>query len=88
MSNGKWPVNVRVEVEWVDSCTRGNWDSLERHRKESRPSRCRSIGYLIESSDRCITVAQSMSTDSQNISDTMSIPRKAITRVRRIQGLK
>ncbi len=83
----KWPLNTRVEVEWVDSCTNGKWASVDVHRAESRPSLCRSIGYLLERSDKRVVVAQSMSTDTGHVSDTMAIPRVAVKRMRRIVGL-
>jgi hypothetical protein len=85
MSKSRWPLLVRVEVEFVDACTRGTWSTLEEQRRESRPSRCRSIGYLVERTATHVTVAQSISSASQNVADTMSIPRRAVLSIKKLR---
>ena len=82
----KWPLNTRVEIEFVDACTNGNWNSVDVHRRDSHPSLCRTIGYLVEHTAKYVTVAQSISSNSQNCADTMSVPRAAVKRMRRVKG--
>jgi hypothetical protein len=81
----RWPLAERVEVEFDDACSSGQWRTMADHRRDDGPSRCRSIGYLLERSSRCITLAQSQSRDTQNVADTMSIPRKAVIAIRRLR---
>ena len=85
MKKPRWPLHVRVEVEFVDSCTRGTWSSLEEHRRESSPSLCRSVGYLLERTATHVTVAQSISSHSQSVADTMSIPRACVRAIKRLR---
>lgn len=83
----KWPLNERVEVEWIDSCTNGVWAPPSYHITESKPTTCRSIGYILVEDTKKIVVAQSMSLNTGNICDTMSIPRVAVLKIKRIKGL-
>jgi hypothetical protein len=80
-----WPLGVRVEVEFFDSCASGRWRTVADHRKDSHPSLCRSVGYLLERTARHVTVAQSISSNSQDVADTMSIPLAAVRSIKRLR---
>jgi hypothetical protein len=82
---GRWPLPQRVEVEFEDACASGSWRQMADHRKDDHPSRCRSIGYLLEKTRTYVTVAQSQARETQNVSDTMSIPRGAIVAIRKLR---
>jgi hypothetical protein len=82
----RWPLRRCVEVEWVDSCTDGRWASVAIHRKESHPSTCRTIGYIVDNSPKHIILAQSQSIDTQHCTDTMAIPKSAVRRVKRVNA--
>jgi hypothetical protein len=83
----KWPMNQILEVFWVDSCSRGRWDSLETYRKE-QPALCRTCGYLVAKTKTYITIALSqgdMTAMSNNVLDSISIPRGCVTKIRRLK---
>ena len=84
----KWPIKRCVEIEFTDACTSGGWMALERQRKETGTSLCRSIGFLVDATADHVTVAQSISQTTENVSDTMSIPRAAIRRMITVKGLR
>lgn len=73
-----------VEVEWVDSCSHGKWTSREYYEKET-VSVCRSVGYLLVKDRIQIQVLQSQDETSEQVADSISIPRTAVLRVRRLK---
>lgn len=81
----RWPLTVRVEVEWRDSVSTGGWNTVD-HYKNNRSSvgPYRSIGYLIQCNKKIVQLAQSISGLTQDISDTITIPRACVIRMRRI----
>jgi len=72
----------KVEIEWIDSCASKGWGSRDFHLKEFATSSCRSTGYVIEDNKKYLAIAQSISDDTHNISDLISIPKVAITKVK------
>jgi hypothetical protein len=84
----KWPLRARVEVEWRDSASRGGWDSVGNHRQRRQVGPCRSIGYLLTQDKDVVQLAQSMSSMTQDVNDTVTIPRENVIRMKRLDGLK
>ena len=85
--NTKWPMKKILEVFWVDSCSRGRWDSLTNYQKEV-PALCRTVGYLVKQTRTYITLALSqgdMTAMSNNVLDSISIPRGCVTRIRQLK---
>lgn len=81
----KYPANTRVEVDWVDSASRGRWDSLATYQKEV-PAYCRSIGYLITKSKTAVILLQTQGCNTVNDAlDAITIPRGCITKIRRLK---
>lgn len=81
----QYPANVRVEVDWVDSASRGRWDSIENYRKEV-PAYCRSIGYLITKNKNVVILLQTQGCNTANDAlDAITIPRGCIQRIRRLR---
>ena len=77
-----------VVVDWVDSATEHRWVTVT-EAKEISPYRCRSVGMLVaESLDHVIlTLVETLHDEKDQhfkmVSDPLSIPRVAITRMRR-----
>lgn len=71
-----------VEVEWLDSRAFAGWAHPEEHLERSRPSRCRSVGYLLLKDRERIVLAQSCSDDSGNVADPLAIPRGMVKAIR------
>jgi hypothetical protein len=81
----KFPVSTLVEVDWVDSASRGRWDSLENYRNEVT-AKCRSAGYLITKNKRVVILLQTQSVNTMNDAlDSITIPRGCITRIRHLK---
>jgi len=82
----QWPVNRLVEVEWHDSSSRGRWDTPAEYVKTAHVGPCRSVGYLIQANSKLIQLVQSQSSRTGDVSDGVTIPRKAVVRIRRLRG--
>lgn len=85
MRDKSWPLTKRIEIEWIDSCTHGRWESAEFHRENSSPTTCRTIGYIVASTPKKVVVAQSMSKDTGGVADTMAIPRSCVLSIKHIK---
>ena len=70
-----------VEVEWVDSAATGGWNPARKF-IESGTSRCRSVGYMIERSNKQIVLVTNLSDDTGNAGEGMAIPTACVKRVR------
>lgn len=73
-------------VEWEDSCSVGSrvWVSAEDVR-DSRPSKCVSIGLVVKETNDFITLAGHWAgEESGDYSGNLTIPRSAVRMVRRI----
>lgn len=79
-------LNKIVEVSWVDSCTNGQWAPPEFHLKESNPTMCRSVGYVLVDEPSRLVLVQNKSLSTGHIADTMSIPRVAVKKIRVLKG--
>jgi len=66
-----------VCIEWVDSCSDGDWQSKENALTHSI-SQCASVGFLVRKTKSDVLIAQSESYDTGNISGLMAIPKKCI----------
>lgn len=77
-------VGPLVVIDWVDSCSNGGvWHSADEVRS-SEPSACRSVGWVVREDRRALVLASHLS--PHQMSGDMCIPKKAITRRRRIAG--
>lgn len=76
-----WPKPMPiVEVEWIDSSSRGRWHDPEDVDAwlDGLDLACRSVGYLYrESEDRVVVVQSQAAVDS--VAETLIIPRVVIT---------
>ena len=81
-----------VVVDWVDSAAEHRWVTVT-EAKELSLYRCRSVGMLVaESSDHIIlTLVETLHDEKDRylkmVSDPLSIPRVAITKMRRLPRL-
>jgi hypothetical protein len=83
-----WPLSTRVEVEWRDSMSRGGWDTPEAHREKRGVGPIRSIGFLLQADKDIVQLAQSMSAVAGHVSDTITIPRENVVKMRTVRGMK
>lgn len=81
----KWPLRERVEVTWRDSAARGSWRSVEEHRSLRGVGPIRSIGYLLTHDKDVVQIAQSQSAMTGECSDTVTIPRENVTKIKRLR---
>lgn len=79
----KWPLKTLVEVDWIDSCVRGRWDSQENYATESG-ARCRTAGYLLKKTPKVVIIMQSQGLGG-SVADSMTIPMSCVTKIRRLK---
>jgi hypothetical protein len=84
----KWPLNTIVEVEWRDSCSASSWDSPRGYLERRQVGPMRSVGYLLKDGDGMLSIMQSMSFGNGDVHSMITIPREAVTKIKRIKGLK
>ena len=86
MNKPEWPLQKKMEVEWVDSCSDTRWNSLGYYQNEARTSLCRSTGYLLSKTEDTIILIQSISGTTDNVAESISIPMVAVTKMRVLKG--
>lgn len=69
----------KVYVEWLDSARGYDWTLLSD--VDFKPVECETIGWLIAETDTYITVGQTIGYEPEQVCNTMTIPRCAITRM-------
>jgi hypothetical protein len=73
-----------VQIDWEDSCSDNGWVS-QQQAKCHRPAQCRTVGFLLRSGKRDMTIMQSTS-NTGNVSEIMAIPRGCIKKVTYLKG--
>ncbi len=68
-----------VEVEWVDICSTGRWTN----KPKLGVLHCVSVGMLIHKCRQNLALVQT-SSETGDWTDTITIPRKCISRVRNV----
>ena len=71
----------KVEVDWVDSATRGWHRFPSEAREETGLVQCRSVGYLILKTRKRLTLMQSAG-EYGRMGDALSIPASCVKRVK------
>lgn len=74
-----------VLVEWVDSTSNGAWQHRREAVRKAGCSRCCTVGMVLSASADSLTLLQSVSLGTDEVDATFSIPRAAITRIRRLE---
>ena len=76
-----------VRVDWVDSARNAGWHA-PRFAREKRDLRCSSVGWLVDDTPDEITVASHIAWPDGDVCDTMTIPRCAVLRIKKIGVLE
>lgn len=74
-----------VLVEWVDSCGNSHWQKRTDAIRNDGVGRCYSVGVVLKSDSHALTIHQSYDRACDNVDHTLTIPRCAITRIRRLK---
>lgn len=82
----KWPLRTIVEVTWRDSHAKHGWGPMSDITSDRDVGPCRTAGYLVTTTKRMVTIAQSMSLPTGHAADTITIPREAVTSIRVLKG--
>lgn len=80
-----------VLVEWVDSHSGDRWQDLDKIEEDTGPLYCRSVGWLVARRNGTTVLVPHISGEKNgNIrlcgTGEMSIPDRAITKIRRLRG--
>lgn len=78
-----WILKKIVEVEWVDACSRGRWDSHDSYVAQTALN-CKTSGYLAKETKKEIVIIQNQS-EENSVLDSITIPRVCIQHIRRIK---
>lgn len=73
-----------VEVEWIDSGGQAGWHAAEQSARGFDEMECRTIGYLIEDSERGVCIVAGNGATGMQM-DSVTIPRVAVVSVRRLR---
>ena len=88
------PLGTAVEVEWVDSVTRGRWiprtEAEQWARGQAPSARHCSVGYLLARTDAALCLVQSMvkydaDGSDEMVAEVLSIPLPAVLSVRQLR---
>ena len=75
----------KAEVEWIDSVSSGRWGTREEYIEKAAVPLCWSVGYVLVNDKERIVLLQSCS-DNGDVADSISIPKKAVRRLRYVHG--
>lgn len=78
-----------ISVDWIDSSSNGGWMPMK-DRAYPLNLKCSTIGYLIHEDRESVRVSSSIAFDNDEAADSfnaaITIPRVAITRIRRLKS--
>ena len=77
MSEKRWPLGRRIEIEWDDTTGSHGWSPADEYCSLG-PLKCRTIGYVLTETDTHLTVVQNMSAGNGHVADSMTIPKRII----------
>ena len=72
-----------VKVKWTDSIHGAGWND-HRAASTSRPTKITTVGYLLERDKDRVVVAQSVSDDTEELGNLLTIPRAAVRSIKRL----
>jgi hypothetical protein len=73
-----------VEVEWFDSGGQAGWHDSTQSTKGFDEQDCRTLGYLIEESERGVCLVMGFGGTGMHM-DSMTIPRANVVKVTRLR---
>lgn len=73
-----------VEVEWTDSNGQSGWHDAATSAKGFDEQGCRSVGYLIEESERGVCLVAGFGATGMNM-DSVTIPKVNVLKVTRLR---
>jgi hypothetical protein len=72
-----------VLVEWHDIAARHlHWADRDTARQESHPLKVASAGYVLKINKRVLVLVQSVSVETADVQQSLTIPHRVIDRVR------
>ncbi len=85
MTKPKSKTHGIVMVEWVDSSSDSGWRKKEDALQDDCHAKCCTAGIVLKEDKDAVTITHSYSLTTGQINATISIPRCAITRIRRLK---
>lgn len=78
----RWPLGNPVEIVWKDHVSSGGWRRPESY--DDRLALCRTVGYVLRETTETVTLMQSQSSSTGDVSDSTVIGKRLIVRRRRL----
>lgn len=70
-----------VQVTWIDITSVTRWESLQHHQQQE-PLDCVSVGYVIRSDKKQMTIAQTLCLSNGDVTESLVIPRSVIRNIK------
>ncbi len=88
MFKSKYKPDEILEIYWLDASTCQNWKNTEYLEKAACSAPCKSVGYFYKETLRDIITSKSVDLSEGDRSDTESIPKGMIVKIRRLDKSK
>lgn len=85
MTKRPYKKNEIVEIEWEDSSCHHGWRSNEVLDRDNDVEQCRTVGYFYRETKRGIRLSAAIDNNDQERSDTWTVPKSCIRKVRRLK---
>ena len=71
-----------VKIEWIDSCSSNTeWMLLSDIDEDIQPIRITTVGFLMQETGECVTVAQNYGVEPEQACNFMTIPKGCILKI-------
>lgn len=85
MAKRPYKKNEVLEIEWEDSSCHHGWRSNEVLDRDNDVEQCRTVGYFYKETKRSIRLSPAIDAHDQERSDTWTVPKGCIRKIRRLK---
>lgn len=77
--------NEIIEIEWEDASCHHSWCSGKVLDRDNEVEQCRTVGYFYKGTKRSIRLSPAIDGSDNERSDTWTIPKSCICKIRRLK---
>ncbi len=85
MAKRPYKKNEILEIEWEDSSCHHGWRSCAVLDRDNNVEQCRTVGYFYNETKRGIQLSPAIGDAGEERSDTWTIPKSCIRKIKRIK---